>query len=144
MYHAVAVLLLALYLPAAAAAGFPRSVTLPDLPLVHGTVEVKPWGKEEFIERDGKSQVIGGKVWLGYLDYVPKWGESKRNALAGIINEMEKGGWEVLLRDEPSVPPLATLKLRERDGTELWARVEIFEQARVAVLEPGPPPRGRR
>jgi hypothetical protein len=140
MRPAFALLLLSLYLPAAAAA-FPRSVTLPDLPVAHGKVEMQRYAQEEFIERDGKSQVIGGQLWLGYLEYADKWGANKRNALAGIINEMEKGGWEVLLRDEPSVPPLATLTLRERDGTQLWARVEIFEQARVAVLKPGPPPR---
>jgi hypothetical protein len=137
---------LSLVLPACAvAAGYPRAVTLPDeLPLTRGGVEVQPYAQEEFIQRE-KTETLGGKVWLGYLDYRKKWGENKRNALAGIIHEMEKGGWEVLLRDEPAVPPLATLKHRDKDGTELWARVEIFDQARVAVLEPGPPPaRARR
>lgn len=131
---------LALCLPVAAlAASFPRTVTLPDLPFARGGVEIKPWGKEEFI-RDGANQTLGGKVWLGYIDYQDEWGENRRNALAGIVHEMQKGGWEVVFRDEPAVPPLATLKLREKDGTELWARIEIFELARVAVLEPGPPP----
>ncbi|HSJ98176.1 MAG TPA: hypothetical protein VLC53_13940, partial [Myxococcota bacterium] len=137
MSRTIAVLAAAL-VPWAAAAGFPRAVTLPDLPVLHGEVEVKPYAQEEFIER-GKVQVIGGKLWLGYLEYRDKWGEDRRDALAGIINEMEKGGWEVLLRDEPRVPPLATLRRREDDGGQLWARVEIFDQARVAVLEPGPP-----
>ena len=136
----------ALAFPAVAfAAGFPRVVTLPDLPVARGGVEVQPYAQEEFVQR-GKSETFGGKVWLGYHDYREDWGENKRNALAGIIHEMEKGGWEVLLRDEPRVPPLATLKHRDKDGRELWARVEIFDLARVAVLEPGPPPtpRGRK
>jgi hypothetical protein len=135
---------LALLLPACAlAAGFPRAVTLPELPLTRGGVELQPYAQEEFIQR-GKTETFGGKVWLGYLDYRGEWGDNKRNALAGIVHEMEKGGWEVLLRDEPAVPPLATLKHRAKDGTELWARVEIFDQARVAVLEPGPPPTARK
>jgi len=31
---------------------------------------------------------------------------------------MQKGGWEVLLRDEPRNPPLATLKLTTKDNRD--------------------------
>lgn len=119
-------------------AGFPRAVTLPDLPLHKGGVEAKRYGEVEFVGRE-KVEVLRGRTWLGYLDYRAKWGDDKRNALAGIVHEMEKGGWEVVLRDEPRVPPLATLKHGDDDKL-LWARVEVFDQARVEVLQPGPPP----
>ena len=59
------------------------------------------------------------------------------NALAGIVNEMQKGGWEVMLRDKPRNPPLATLKLTTKDNKEVWASVEVFDTARVLVIEPG-------
>ncbi len=49
---------------------------------------------------------------------------------------MEKGGWEVLLRDEPRSPPLATLKFTTRDNKDVFATVEVFDKARVLVLEP--------
>ena len=93
--------------------------------------------ESEFILRD-KTEVHRGQVWLGYLDYKSKWGEDKRYALEGIVEALRKGGWEVMMRDEPRNPPLATLRY-EKDGTTAWAIVEVFDLARVAVLEPGGP-----
>lgn len=120
-----------------AGGGFPLPHTLPRLALAHDGVEQESFGQVEVVLR-GTAEVKRGRTWLGYLVFADAWGEDPRNALAGIVHEMEAGGWETLLRDEPRVPPMATLHLR-RDGRELWARVEVFEQARLAIVEPGGP-----
>ena len=117
-----------------AASSFPRSVTLPALPIEKQTVDVHARGESEFILRD-KTEVHRGKVWLGYLDYKGKWGPDKRLALDRIVESLKAGGWEVMMRDEPRQPPLATLKLTTDDNRVLWASVEIFETARLLVLE---------
>jgi hypothetical protein len=116
-----------------AAQSFPRAVTLPALPIDRHTVDVHASGESEFILRD-KTEVHRGKVWLGYLDY-RKWGPDKRAALDGIVSSLKKGGWEVMMIDEPRQPPLATLRLTTDDNRVLWASVEVFETARLLVLE---------
>ena len=120
--------------PAFAASAFPRAVTLPALPIDKRAVDVDPKGESEFILRD-KTEVHRGKVWLGYLDYKAKWGPDKRLVLERIVDSLKKGGWEVMMLDEPRQPPLATLKLTTDDNRVLWASVEVFETARVLVLE---------
>ena len=65
-------------------------------------------------------------------------GGDARAALGGIVGEMQAAGWEVMLRDEPRVPPLATLKHR-KNGREVWAQVEVQDRARITWLEPGLP-----
>ena len=116
-----------------AAQSFPRSVTLPALPIAKQSVDVHAKGESEFILRD-KTEVHRGKVWLGYLDY-RKWGPDKRVALERIVASLKQGGWEVMMIDEPRQPPLATLKLTTDDNRVLWASVEVFETARLLVLE---------
>ena len=117
-----------------AASSFPNTVTLPALPIDKRAVDVDPNGESEFILRE-KTEVHRGKVWLGYLDYKEKWGPDKRQALERIVDSLKKGGWEVMMFDEPRQPPLATLKLTTRDNQVLWATVEVFETARVLVLQ---------
>ena len=122
------------------AASYPSYASLPKLPIDKNSVEVDERGESEFVTRD-KPETRRGRVYLGYLDY-SKWGENKQDALAGIVNEMEKGGWEVMFRDEPAKPPLATLKrANEKDNSkDIWATVEVFDRkARVLVLEPTGP-----
>ena len=124
-------------LPAAgvhAASSFPALVTLPQLPIDKRTVEVDPKGASEFILRE-KTEVHRGKVWLGYLQYQEKYGTDKRAVLERIVDALKQGGWEVMMIDEPRKPPLATLKLITPDNRVLWASVEVFETARVLVLE---------
>ena len=118
---------------AVAASSFPRAVTLPALPIDKRAVDVDPKGESEFILRD-KTEVHRGKVWLGYLDY-KAWGPDKRLVLERIVAALKKGGWEVMMLDEPRQPPLATLKLTTDDNRVMWASVEVFETARVLVLE---------
>ena len=128
-----AVLAAAPLAPAFAASAFPRAVTLPALPIDKRAVDVDPKGESEFILRD-KTEVHRGKVWLGYLDY-KAWGPDKRLVLERIVAALKKGGWEVMMLDEPRQPPLATLKLTTDDNRVMWASVEVFETARVLVLE---------
>jgi len=116
-----------------AAPSFPRAVTLPALPIDKQAVDVHAKGESEFVLRD-KTEVHRGKVWLGYLDY-RKWGPDKRLALDRIVASLKQGGWEVMLIDEPRQPPLATLKLTTDDNRVMWASVEMFDTARVLVLE---------
>ena len=116
------------------AAAYPKAAALPRLPVEGNFVHTDPSGESEFILRD-KTEVHRGKVWLGSLDYRKAYGEDERAALGGIVESMKKGGWEVMLRDEPRVPPLATLKKITDDNKVLWASVEVFDTARVLVLE---------
>jgi hypothetical protein len=116
------------------AGAYPKYVTLPDLPVDKHAVDTDSRAESEFILRD-RTEVHRGHVWLGYLDYQQRWGDDKRNALDGIVTAMQKGGWEVMMRDEPRNPPLATLKLTTDDNKVVWASVEVFDKARVLVLE---------
>ena len=133
---AVAAILAAPFTDAYAARSFPRAVTLPALPIDKQSVDVHDSGESEFILR-GKTEVHRGKVWLGYLAYQDKWGPDKRLALERIVESLKAGGWEVMLLDAPRQPPLATLKLTTDDNRVLWASVEMFETARLLVLEQG-------
>ena len=117
-----------------AARSFPGFVTLPALPLDKKAVDVHPGAESEFVLRD-KTEVHRGKVWLGYLDYQGEWGPDRRLALDRIVDSLKKGGWEVMMIDAPRRPPLATLKLITDDNRVMWASVEMFETARVLVLE---------
>ena len=119
---------------ACAASSFPKAVTLPELPIDKRAVDVDPKGESEFILRQ-KTEVHRGKVWLGYLEYKSKWGADKRLVLERIVDSLKRGGWEVMMLDAPRQPPLATLKLTTPDNRVMWATVEIFETARVLVLE---------
>jgi hypothetical protein len=129
----VALLAVAPLAEAYAASSFPRAVTLPSLPIDKHVVDVHEKGESEFILRE-KTEVHRGKVWLGYLDY-RSWGPDKRVALDRIVESLKKGRWEVMMLDAPRQPPLATLKLTTDDNRVLWASVEIFDSARVLVLE---------
>jgi hypothetical protein len=132
----LAAAILSLGLPAAhAARQFPPFVTLPDLPIDKRAVDTDDHGRSEFVLRD-KTEVHRGKVWLGYLEYRGRWGEDRRAALGAIVDALKKGGWEVMMIDEPRQPPLATLKLTTKDNRVAWASVEMFDTARVLVLEP--------
>ncbi len=117
-----------------AASAFPRAVTLPELPIDKHAVDVHANGESEFILRD-KTEVHRGKVWLGYLAYNDRWGPDKRLALDRIVESLKTGGWEVMMIDEPRQPPLATLRLTTDDNRVMWASVEMFETARLLVLE---------
>lgn len=117
-----------------AAGSYPRAVTLPALPIDKNAVDVHKGAESEFVLRE-KTEVHRGTVYLGYLDYRGKWGADKRAALESIVESLKKGGWEVMMIDEPRKPPLATLKLTTDDNRVLWASVEVFETARLLVLE---------
>jgi hypothetical protein len=131
---AVAALAAAPLAGAYAAHSYPRVVTIPALPIDKSSVDVHKDSESEFILRE-KTEVHRGTVYLGYLDYRGKWGADKRAALEAIVGSLKKGGWEVMMIDEPRQPPLATLKLTTDDNRVLWASVEMFETARLLVLE---------
>jgi hypothetical protein len=133
-FAAVAALAAAPFAGAYAVHSFPKAVTLPPLAIDKQAVDVHPGGESEFILRD-KTEVHRGKVWLGYLAYQDKWGPGKREALERIVDSLKQGGWEVMMLDAPRQPPLATLKLTTDDNRVLWASVEIFDTARLLVME---------
>ena len=122
---------------AASAAGFPPYATLPALPLANDGVEHENYGQAEFVLKE-KTDVFRGKYWSGWLVYAPKWGEDARKALAQLVRELEKGGWQVVIRDDPSNPPYATLRY-SKDGRDAYVKVEVFEQAHVTLVERGMP-----
>jgi hypothetical protein len=117
-----------------AAGSFPRAVTIPALPIDKKMVDVREGAQSEFVLRD-KTEVHRGKVWVGSLAYSDAWGPDRRAALDRIVDSLKKGGWEVMMIDAPRQPPLATLKLTTDDNRVMWASVEMFETARVLVLE---------
>jgi len=112
---------------------FPPYATFP-MPVAGEGVEHENYGQAQFVLKD-KSEVYRGKLWRGFLDY---GGGDARNALAFIIRDLEKGGWQVVTRDDPANPPSATLRYT-RDGKDAWARIEVFDQASVVVVERGMP-----
>jgi outer membrane protein OmpA-like peptidoglycan-associated protein len=122
---------------AAAAAGFPPYATLPQLPFANDGVEHENYGQAEFTLKD-KTDVFRGKHWAADLVYAPKWGDDPRKALAQLVRELEKGGWQVVIRDDPSNPPYATMHYT-KDGKDAYVKLEIFEQARVTLVERGLP-----
>lgn len=128
-------------LAAGAAAGayaqlppFPQAVAFPALPAMAQSGQ--SYGQHEFILRD-RTVHLRGRLWTTDFDYSAAAPDA-RAALDGIVRDMQAAGWEVMLRDEPRVPPLATLKHR-RDGREVWAQVEVVDRARITWLEPGLP-----
>ena len=130
--------LAALFLAAAAYArfpAFPQNVFFPALPVA--TQEARTYGQHEFVLRDRTVHLRGG-LWIQRFEYAATRGSDPRAALASIVEEMQAAGWEVLLRDEPRKPPLATLR-HKRDGREVWAEVEVKDHAQVTWLEPGLP-----
>ncbi len=130
----VAALGAAPFTDAYAAHSFPRAVTLPPIPIDNRAVDTDPAGESEFILRD-KTEIHCGRVWLGHLAYRDQWGADKRAALERIIDSLKRGGWEVMMLDAPRQPPLATLKLITDDNRVMWASVEMFDTARVLVLD---------
>jgi hypothetical protein len=130
----VAMLAAAPFARAYAASSFPRAVTLPSLPIDKRAVDTDANGESEFILRD-KTEVHRGQVWLGYLAYKDKWGPDKRAALERIVDSLKQGGWEVMMLDAPRQPPLATLKLTTDDNRVMWASVEMFDTARLLVMQ---------
>ena len=117
-----------------AARAFPKAVTIPALPIDRKVVDVHEGAQSEFVLRD-KTEIHRGKVWIGHLDYSKAWGPDRRAALDRIVDSLKKGGWEVMMIDAPRQPPLATLKLTTDDNRVMWASVELFETARLLVLE---------
>jgi hypothetical protein len=113
----------------------PQAVVFPSMPA--SSQSGQAYGQHEFVLRD-RTVKLRGRVWTTDFDYAAVQADDPRAALARILGDMQSAGWEVLLRDEPRVPPLATLKSR-RDGREVWAQVEVNERARVTWLEPGLP-----
>ena len=133
-FLALAVLCLAL---PAAAARFPAYVTLPGLAFANDGVEHESYGQEEFVLKE-KTEVYRGKLWRADAVYAQKWGDDPKAALGNLIRELEKGGWQVVTRDDPANPPSATLRYM-KDAKDSWARIEVFEQARIVVVERGAP-----
>ena len=133
----LALVLLCVALPAAAAPRFPAYVTLPPMPLANDGVEHEGYGQAEFVLKE-KAEVYRGKLWKGNVLYAQKWGDDPRVALVNFVKELEAGGWQVVTRDDPANPPSATLRYA-KEGKDAWARIEVFEQASLVVVERGPP-----
>jgi hypothetical protein len=112
----------------------PQAISFPPLPAASqaGTT----YAQHEFVMRD-RTVKLRGRLWTTDFEYAARDADA-RAALGAIIRDMQGAGWEVLLRDEPRVPPLATLK-HKRDGREVWAQVEVADAARITWLEPGLP-----
>jgi hypothetical protein len=120
----------------ARAAGFPSYVPLPAPVKIQGEVEAEAYGQAEFAVR-GQAEVVRGKTWRGSVD-ATGLGADKRYFVP-LVEAFVRAGWEVMLRDEPANPPIATFK-RVRDGRELWASAEGSAAAlRVVVVEQGAP-----
>lgn len=135
--HAIAAALLSVAAAAAAYAQlppFPQAVAFPALPATAQSGQA--YGQHEFILRD-RTVHLRGRLWTTDFDYAAT-GADPRSALGAVIRDLQAAGWEVMLRDEPRVPPLATLKHR-REGREVWAQVEVEDRARITWLEPGLP-----
>lgn len=113
---------------------FPRAVSFPPLPAA--SQAGSSYAQHEFVLRD-RTVKLRGRLWTTEFEYAGREADA-RAALGAIVGEMQGAGWEVMLRDEPRKPPLATLKHR-RGGREVWAQVEVMDTARVTWLEPGLP-----
>lgn len=138
MHFVVIVTLLLAFATGASGAGagaFPPPVALNTYPVM--AVEAARFGEIEFPGRQQK-EVRRGRIWRGDVMYQGKAGPNPRRALITMIDEMTAAGWEVMLRDEPGNPPLASLKY-EKDGKEWWALISVYEHAKVTILEVGPP-----
>src|SRR5688500_8539109 len=105
---------------------FPQAVSFPPLPAA--SQAGASYAQHEFILRD-RTVTLRGRLWTTDFDYAGR-GQDERAALAAIVQNMQAAGWEVMLRDEPRKPPLATLK-HKRGGREVWAQVEVKDTAHV-------------
>lgn len=114
---------------------FPMAVSFPSLPAA--SQQGQRYAQHEFILRD-RTVTLRGRMWSTDFDYAATPASDARAALAGIIAELQESGWDVVLRDEPRNPPLATLK-HKGNGREVWAQVEVQGTARITWLEPGLP-----
>ena len=123
-----------LFVGPALAEGFPPPVAFSTYPVVG--VESVRYGELEFPSRE-KKEVLKGRIWRGDVIYSARATDPRR-ALAVLIDDLVKAGWEVMLRDEPGNPPLASLKY-SKDGKDWWALISVFDRAKVTVLEVGPP-----
>jgi hypothetical protein len=113
---------------------FPQAVSFP--PLLAASQAGTTYAQHEFILRD-RTVKLRGRLWTTDFNYAAASPDA-RAALGAILRDMQGAGWEVVLRDEPRVPPLATLK-HKRAGREVWAQVEVADTARITWLEPGLP-----
>jgi outer membrane protein OmpA-like peptidoglycan-associated protein len=127
---------LALLAFTAAAATLPPYATLPRLPLANDLVEYESYGQAEFVLKE-KTDVYRGKYWAAGLVWEGKYLD-ERAAHAAIIDALQKGGWQVVTRDDPANPPSATLRYT-KDGKDAWLRLETFEHAIVKIVERGMP-----
>ncbi len=114
---------------------FPQALSFPSMPAA--AQGGKSYAEHEFILRD-RTVKLRGRMWSTDFDYAAAQSGDARAALGAIVGDLQKSGWEVVLRDEPRNPPLATLK-HLREGGELWAQVEVKDTARITWLEPGLP-----
>jgi outer membrane protein OmpA-like peptidoglycan-associated protein len=121
---------------AAHAVSFPPYVSLP-VPVPADAVNHETYGQAEFTLRD-KTEIHKGKYWSAYMPYTQKLGEDPRKALVAFIEAMQKAGWQVVLRDEPSNPPIASFHYT-RDGKDAWALISTGEDAKVTVVESSGP-----
>ena len=134
---ALAGMLLVAGIACAAPSGFPAAVTLPDVVRTKGDVKTESYGQVQFTMRD-KTELVRGKKWTGLVQ-VTGFAPEDRHYLDAIADTMEKGGWEVLLRDVPRNPPLVTLR-RTADKKEVWVSIEgLPGEAALAVVERGGP-----
>lgn len=124
----------------ARAVDFPAPVTLPSFAL-SGALEELRFSEVEFPAR-GQQVKLQGRIWRGDVEAPGKAGDA-RATLAAIVGEMQQGGWEVMMRDDPANPPMATFKLL-KDGKEFWALVSIYERPKVTLVAVGPPPAKNR
>src|SRR5687768_13912420 len=92
---------------------FPQAIAFPPLPAT--SQAGMSYAQHEFIMRD-RTVKLRGRLWTTDFEYTARSADA-RAALGAIIRDMQGAGWEVLLRDEPRIPPLATLK-HKRDGRE--------------------------
>lgn len=122
---------------AAHAAGYPAYLPLPAPVKIVGDVDVEGYGQAEFALR-GTTEVARGRTWRGQVD-ATGLGAGAKGYFVPLVDAFVRAGWEVMLRDEPSNPPIATFK-RVKEGRETWASTEGNAEAlRVVVVEQGAP-----
>ncbi len=120
----------------AGAAGFPAYLPLPPPVKIKGDVAVESFGQFQFTLRD-RTEVVRGKTWKGLVDASALGGPQDRRVLGKMADEMTRAGWEVMLRDEASNPPLATFR-QVKIGRETWASTEGWPpEMTVIVVERG-------
>jgi len=120
----------------AAAPAMPAYVAVP-VAIPSGELTYENYGQHEFTLRD-KTEIHRGKHWTVFASYTDKLGDDPRRALVAFASAMKKGGWDVVMQDEPRNPPLATFHYA-KNGKDAWAEIEIGEQAGIRVIESGLP-----